>query len=170
MSDPSRLTDALDNARDSFRHAHGTPTFEPTINASTDANDGEVQIQKACRLIEAATVLQQSGEYYGSVLEHAFASVERTLEGYLIAFADYEVTDFHDHTTVYRRGKQQVPLTTETLETLEALYDDRRTEHYYGTTVTTKRQAETLLEVAVALHDHIVQFDPELTRYCNCGK
>jgi DNA replicative helicase MCM subunit Mcm2 (Cdc46/Mcm family) len=115
-------------------------------------------------------VLQQSGEYYGSVPEHAFASIERTLEGYLIAFADYEVTDFHDHTTVYRRGKQQVPLTPETLETLEALYDDRRTEHYYGTTVTTKRQAETMLKVAVALHDHIVRFDPKLTGYCNCGK
>ncbi|MFT4921559.1 MAG: hypothetical protein ACI8XM_000760 [Haloarculaceae archaeon] len=104
MSDPSRLTAALDAARDSFRHAHGAPTFEPTIDASTDADEGEVQIQKACRLIEAATILQQSGEYYGSVLEHAFAAIERTLEGYLIAFADYEVTDFHDHTTVYPPG------------------------------------------------------------------
>lgn len=118
MSDPAQLTDALDAARDSFRHAHGAPTFEPTINAGVGADDGEVQIQKACRLIEAATVLEESGDYHGSVLEHAFATIERTLEGYLIAFGDYEVADFHDHTRVYERGHQQVPLTSETLDTL----------------------------------------------------
>jgi hypothetical protein len=51
---------------------------------------------------------------------------------------------------------------------LAALYDDRRTEHYYGTTVTTERQAETMREVASALHEHLVQFESDLVRYWNC--
>jgi len=169
VTDPTRLTDALAVARDSFRHAHGAPTFEPGVDSSPDADEGIVQVQKACRLLGTGAALQDEGAFCGSVLEHAFAAIERTLEGYLIAFADYEVRDFHDHAAVYDRGRQQVPLESETLEVLEALYDDRRTEHYYGTTVTTERQAEAMLDVATALHDHIVQFDTEVTRYCQCS-
>lgn len=168
MSDPARLVEALEDARDAFQHAHGVPTFEPGIDASQDAADGEVQLQKACRLLHVARLLREEGAYYGSVLEHAFAAVERSLEGYLIAYAGYDVVDFRDHATVYERARHQVPLEPATLDSLAALYDDRRTEHYYGTTVTTERQADVMLEVAAALHDHVVGFDPELRGYCSC--
>lgn len=170
MSDPDRLQEALDAARDSFEHAHGAPNFEPDINASRDATGAEVQIQKACRLRFVATILQEEGAYFGSVLEHAFATIERSLEGYLIAFAGYEVEDFRDHSTVYDRARRQVPLDADTIDTLEALYHDRRTEHYYGTTVTTEGQAVTMLTAATVLHEHIVQFEPELIRYCSCER
>lgn len=76
--------------------------------------------------------------------------------------------DFQDHSTVYERARQQVPLTADTIDRLEALYHDRRTEHYYGTTITTECQAGAMVEAATVLHDYIIQLEPDLTRYCNC--
>lgn len=170
MSDPTELIDALDAAEDAFAHAHGEPTFEPHIDASSHADDGAVQIQKACRLLQAARVLQDRGEYYTSVLEHGFAVIERTLEGYLVCFTGADPADFHDHETAYRRAREQAPIEGATLETIEALYDARRTEHYYGTAVSTERQADELLRAASALHEYLVGFDTDLRRYCVCDE
>lgn len=168
MTDPTELTDAIDRTADAFSHAHGTPAFEPGIDASPDVESGKVQVQKGCRLLLAAESLQRNGEYYTSVVEHAFTAIERTLEGYLIRFAGSEPSDFHDHETVYRQAQRQAPLERDTLEALEALYSTRRTEHYYGTTVATERQATELLTVAEGLHEYVVGFEPVLEGYCSC--
>lgn len=168
MSDPAELTEALDDAEDAFAHAHGRPVFEPDINSGSDADAADVLLQKACRLLLAADCLQDEGEFYTSILEHAFAAIERTLEGYLVAFTGAEPSDFHDHEDTYRRARGQVPLTKGTLESLEALYAARRTGHYYGTTVTTERQASEMLTAARRLHSHVVGFDPDLERFCVC--
>lgn len=168
MSDPADLTEVLDAAEDAFAHAHGTPNFEPEIASDADAAAGEVQIQKGCRLLEAARVLNDEGDYYTSILEHSFAAVERTLEGYLVCFTGADPDDFHDHESAYQRARGQVPLEDATLETIEALYAARRTEHYYGTTFSTERQAAQMLRAATVLHEHVVGFDAELYRYCAC--
>lgn len=69
---------------------------------------------------------------------------------------------------MYDRASRQTPLETETLDAIKALYTTRRTEHYYGTNVTTKQQADGMLDVATILHDHLVAFD--LKRYCQCER
>lgn len=51
MSDPTDLMEGIEAAEDAFSHASGRPRFEPEINAGSDADEGEVQIQKACRLL-----------------------------------------------------------------------------------------------------------------------
>lgn len=170
MSDPADLLDALTEAEDAFEHAHGKPEFEPGIDAGSDASPGAVRIQKGCRLLVAAATLRSDDDHFTSVLEHAFAAIERTLEGYLVAIAGADPVVFHDHEEVYDRAKRQTPLETSTLESIQALYAARRTEHYYGTSVTTRRQASAMLDVATILHDHLVGFDQELERYCQCGR
>lgn len=170
MSDPTELVDALAEAEDAFEHAHGRPEFEPGVDAASDTPPGKVRIQKGCRLLLAANTLESDGDHFTSVLEHAFAAIERTLEGYLVAIAGDDPATFHDHTTVYDRAKRQAPVTTRTLDSIQALYAARRTEHYYGTSVTTRRQADTMLEVAKILHRHLVGFDPDLRRYCRCDR
>lgn len=65
MSDPTELLEGIAAAEDAFSHASGRPKFEPEINAAADADDGEVQIQKACRLL---------------VLAHEIDSPIRTIE------------------------------------------------------------------------------------------
>jgi len=62
MSDPTDLLDGIAAAEEAFSHASGRPTFEPEINSGTDADDGEVQIQKACRLLGMANEIDTPGE------------------------------------------------------------------------------------------------------------
>ncbi|RBI63872.1 DNA-binding protein [halophilic archaeon] len=156
-------------AEDAFGHAHGRPTFEPGLNAGTDASDGEVQIQKACRLIDLTHKIDEAGEYYGAILEHSFIVIEHTLQGYLLAMTGADAMDLRDHTSPYEFAKGQVPLEDTTVESLKNLYHARRTEHYYGTTVTTEAQAIAMQRVATAVHGHIVTFDPQLKRLCQCS-
>jgi hypothetical protein len=168
MSDPTDLLDEISVAEDAFGHAHGQPEFEPTLNADTDARDGEVQIQKACRTIELTTRIDELGEYYGAILEHSFIVIEHTLQGYLLAMTGTDERELRDHTSPYEFAKGQVPLEDGTIESLKTLYDSRRTDHYYGTTVTTKGQAHAMWNVAITVHEHILSFDTELERYCQC--
>lgn len=169
MSDPGELLDAIAAAEDAFGHAHGQPTFEPEINSAPDASEGEVQIQKACRLLTLVRELDNVGDYYGAVLEHSFIAIEHTLQGYLLAMTGTDATDLQDHSSPYEFAKGQVPLEVDTVETLQMLYDARRTEHYYGTTVTTREQAEQMHAVATLVHDHVVSFDHETERHCLCS-
>jgi exonuclease I len=168
MSDPKEIKELLGAAEDAFGHAEGRPEFEPELNASQDAESGEVQIQKACRLLDLARKIDEVGEYYGAVLEHSFIAVEHTFQGYLLAIAGADERELRDHTSPYELAKGQVPLEDETVEALSALYDARRTRHYYGTTVTTEQQAHTVRALATAVHEHVVGFDSEIERFCVC--
>lgn len=141
------------------------------MNASPSAGDGEVQIQKACRLLAVTAAIDDIddiGEYYGATLEHSFIVVEHTLQGYLLAMTGIDETELRNHDSPYRFAKGRVPLEDDTIDSLKALYDARRTEHYYGTTVTTAQQAAAMRAVATAVHAHVVSFDTELSQWCDC--
>lgn len=169
MSDPTELRARIDAAEDAFTHARGQPTFEPELNASGDASDGEVQIQKACRLLSLTGIIDDVGAYYGAVLEHSFIAIEHTLQGYLLAMTGVDAVELQNHDSPYASAKGRVPLEDSTIDSLKALYDARRTEHYYGTTVTTEGQARTMRAVAMAVHEYVVTFDPEIERFCLCS-
>lgn len=168
MSDPTELVEHLEAVEDAFSHAHGRPQFEPGLNSSPDASDGEVQIQKACRLLDLTSEIGSLGPYYGAILEHSFIVVEHTLQGYLLAMTGVDASELRDHTSPYKFAKGQVPLSDDTLDSLRNVYDARRTEHYYGTTVTTEAQARNMREVAAAIHEHVVTFDHEIEQFCRC--
>lgn len=169
MGDPKDLLERLDAAEDAFSHAVGRPVFEPAVNASTDAEPGEVPLQKACRLLTVAHELEDVGEYYSAILEFSFIAIEQSLQAYLLAMTAVEEHRLRDHDRPYELAKGQVPLTGETLDRLQRLYDARRTDHYYGTTVTTRQQAVAMRDVATAVHNHVVGFDHALERYCRCS-
>jgi len=169
MSDPTALLDRLDAAEDAFGHAAGRPVFEPELNASTEADPGEVPLQKACRLLAVAHELDDVGEYYSAILESSFIAIEHTLQAYLLAMTGVEEHRLRDHDRPYELAKGQVPLTDETIDRLRRLYDTRRTDHYYGTTVTTRQQAVAMRELAVTVHDHVIRFDHTLERFCCCS-
>lgn len=168
MSDPADLLAEIAAAEDAFAHATGEPRFEPGLNSRADADDGEVRIQKACRLLELTDQVDDLGEYYGAILEHSFIVIEHTLSGYLLAVTGTDSAELRDHHNPYEYARGQVPLEDETLASLKRLYDHRRTSHYYDTTVTTADQAARMRTVAKMVHDHIVGFDVELERFCLC--
>ncbi|MFC7057044.1 DNA-binding protein [Halovenus salina] len=168
MSDPSAVLDRLDAAEDAFSHAAGRPAFEPNVNAAPDADAGEVALQKACRLLTVAHDLEQVGDYYGAMLESSFIAIEHTLQSYLLTLTGVAEHDLRDHDRPYELAKGRVPLTADTIDRLETLYDARRTDHYYGTTVTTRKQATAMRDLGSSVHDHIVGFDQTLGTFCNC--
>ena len=169
MGDPTDLLAEIAAAEDAFTHASGRPTFEPDVNAGADADEGEIQIQKACRLLALAHEIDTLGEYYGAILEHSFIVIEHTLQGYLLAVTGIDAVELRDHEAPYEFARGRVPLEDETIASLQRLYDARRTSHYYGTTVTTADQAERMRRVARLVHEHIVTFDPALEQYCRCS-
>lgn len=169
MSDPSELLERVKAAEDAFGHAHGEPNFEPGLNPTTDARDGEVQTQKACRLLELTHSIDEIGEYYGAVLERSFLIIEHTFQGYLLTMTGTDANELRDHVSPYEFAKGQVPLEDSTIESLKVLYDTRRTEHYYGTSVTTESQANTMRAVAEFVHEHVVTFDNDIERFCLCS-
>jgi len=168
MSDPTELRERIAAAEDAFGHARGQPTFEPKLNSGPDATDGEVQIQKACRLLSLAHDIDELGDYCGAILEHSFIVIEQTLQGYLLVLTGVDANELRNHDSPYELAKGRVPLSDETIESLKALYDARRTKHYYGTTVTTAEQAEAVRAVATTLHEHIVAFDHRTENFCLC--
>lgn len=168
MSDPSTLLNQLDAAEDAFSHTAGHPEFEPGVNASPEAEPGEVPLQKACRLLTVAHELDDTGEYYSAILESSFVSIEQTLQGYLLAMTGVEEHQLRDHNRPYELAKGQVPLTDKTINRLETLYDARRTDHYYGTTVTTHQQATAMRDLATAVHGHITGFEYTIEQFCRC--
>lgn len=170
MSDPAELREAIEAAEDAFSHADGRPEFEPDLNAAADASSGEVQIQKACRLLELARRIEEVGEYYGAIFEHSLIAIEHTFQGYLLAMTGVDEAELRDHTSPYTFAKGQVPLEDRTIEDLKNLYEARRTKHYYGTTVTTKTQAERIRAVATIVHEHIVTFDQQTEQFCRCDQ
>lgn len=168
MSDPEQLRELLATAEDAFGHAHGRPVFEPEIDATPEASERKVQIQTACRLLKLGNEIGRIGEYYGAILEHAFIIIAHTLQGYLLTMTGTEPEEIRDHTAPYEFAKGQVPLEDSTIDTLQRLYQTRRTKHYYGTTVTTELQAETMHKIARQVHEQVVTFDHELDRWCQC--
>ncbi|MDB2293283.1 hypothetical protein PM085_13475 [Halorubrum ezzemoulense] len=170
MSNLDRIAERLAAAENAFAHADGRPKFEPEVNASRDAEPGEVAIQKACRLLEVVEGIDDLGAYYGAILEHSFIVIEQTLQGYLFARTGVDERELRNHTAPYELAKGRVPLEDRTLDRLAAVYDDRRMSHYYGTTVTTAAQANRMREVAMAVHDHLVSFDGRLGTFCRCTR
>lgn len=167
MSDPANLRNALQSVQDAFAHANGVPAFEPGLNASPDAGEGEVAIQKACRLLDLNEEIV-TGAYYGAIVEHSFIAIEHTLQGYLLELTGVEGHELRNHTTPYTAARGRVPVSKPLLSDIHGLYDDRRTAHYYGTTVTTQEQAESLAAFARRFYETIVGHSTDLEDYCNC--
>lgn len=87
MSDPQEIRDALARVEDAFHHGSGTPEFEPELDAAGEATEGRVVLQKGCRHLDAASTRLLAADFYTSVIEASFATIERTLEGYLVLVA-----------------------------------------------------------------------------------
>lgn len=85
-----------------------------------------------------------------------------------MAITGIDANELRDHDSPYEFAKGRVPLEDDTIASLKRLYDARRTTHYYGTTVTTADQAETMRAVATLVHEHLVTFDLELEQFCLC--
>lgn len=153
MSDPNRIVAGIDDAEDAFEYVtRGTPDFETGIS---QGEEWKTQLTKGCRYLESTRMLRSQDGFNGAVVELSFGAIERTLEAYLLWDTADDLSQFHDHETVYDRAAERGLFERETARRLKELYGRNRTEHYYGGSVPTQQEADAMFELATDVHDFV---------------
>lgn len=151
-SDPTAITNALTDSIDAFNEQGiGIPTYEDGID--TDA-DWKTQLTKGCRLLRAVSEIPAE-TYYTASIELCFGAIERSLEAFALSEGGNELAEFHDHTYCYERAAALGLLSRETADRLEGLYDENRTDSYYGGKRPTVEQAEAIQRLADEIHRYV---------------
>ena len=161
--DNSDVEDLLDEAQTLFERP-GTG-FEEGL----DVNDPTLlQLRKACRLIDAAQFLEKEDGYYTVIIEASFAAIERSIQFYLLDTGLIHEDEYVNHEQVYQRGEDAGLYSREFADKLMNLWRNNRSETYYREGIATEDRAEKMLELAEAIHGHILQLAGE-NHECICG-
>lgn len=154
--DNSHIEDALDRTQELFDQAPAQ--VEPGLEVeSADL----LQLRKACRLLETARHLQSENGYYTVVIETSFAAIERTLQFYLLKNDFLYPDEYVNHREVYERGSEAGLYSNNFKEKLVALWRNNRSRSYYREGVGSKARADHMLELAAAIHNHVLQLAGE---------
>lgn len=165
-SDPNEIRRAIDTALDAFNEeGRGMPTPEDAID--TDA-DWKSQLTKGCRLLAAIELIAGDG-YHTATIELAFGAIERSLEAYALSEGGDDLEDFHGHTHCYERVRALGLFSRETARDLEGLYDNNRTDSYYGGRRPTQEQAEAMRALSGSIHAFTTDQIRE-GRVCTCDR
>jgi hypothetical protein len=152
----SEIEDLLDQATSLFERPG--ENFE----AGLDVDDpGLLQLRKACRLIDAAKFLQDRNGYYTVIVETSFAAIERTIQFYLLDTGLLHEDEYVNHAEVYERGTEAGLYSHEFAGKLDNLWRNNRSDTYYREGVATEERAEKMLELADAIHGHILHLAGE---------
>lgn len=166
MSDPSQIVAGIEAAQDAFEYrGRGAPEYEQDVSRESQ---WKTQLTKACRYLESARSLRATDGYNGAVVELCFAVVERSLEAYLLWNTDDDLSEYHDHETVYGRAAERGLFDAGTAEDLKRLYGRNRTEHYYGRLVPTQQKEDAMFSLADAVHEYVGDQVRE-GGVCTCG-
>jgi hypothetical protein len=161
--DNSDIEDLLDEAQTLFESS-GTE-FEEGLNVDDPTL---LQLRKACRLIDAAQFLEQEDGYYTVIIEASFAAIERSIQFYLLDTGLLHEDEYVNHEEVYQRGEDAGLYSGEFADKLTNLWRNNRSDTYYREGVATEDRAEKMLELAEAVHSHILQLAGE-SHECICN-
>lgn len=158
----SRIEDLLDQVRTLFDER------PETVETGLAVDKADLlQLRKACRLLAAATHLKEANGYYTLVIEASFAAIERTLQFYLLNKNFLQPEEYVDHRTVYERSHQAGLYDEAFKEKLIGLWRDNRSRSYYREGVGSEQRAEKMLELAKAVHSHVLQL-AGYSHECSC--
>ncbi len=150
--DPKAVNEALQENEEAFSHYYQDSQLEEGLDPHDQI---KTQHHKACRLIEACHTLRKNDGYYTSVMEMSFAAIERSLEWYVLAQSNDEVSDFQTHRYAYDRAAELGLFSQSLCDDLFQSYKNNRSAAYYRDTVATKEQADKLFHLAKTLHEFI---------------
>ncbi|WP_233740805.1 hypothetical protein [Halobaculum saliterrae] len=161
--DDSDVEDLLDEATTLFERPgnqfeEGLDVDDPTL----------LQLKKACRMIDAAQFLQQEDGYYTVVIEASFSAIERTIQFYLLDTGLLHEDEYINHENVYQMGEDAGLYTKEFAGKLTNLWRNNRSDTYYREGIATEERARKMLELAKAVHSHVLQLAGE-SHECICN-
>ncbi len=160
--DNSDVEDLLDEAQTLFERS-GTG-FEEGLNVDDPTL---LQLRKACRLIDAAQFLEQEDGYYTVIIEASFAAIERSIQFYLLDTGLLYEDEYVNHEEVYQRGEDAGLYSGEFADKLMNLWRNNRSDTYYREGIASEDRAEKMIELAEAIHSHILQLAGE-SHECIC--
>lgn len=161
--DDSNIEDLLDEAQTLFERS-GTG-FEEGLDVDDPAL---LQLRKACRLIDAAQFLEREDGYYTVIVEASFAAIERSIQFYLLDTGLLHEDEYVNHEEVYQRGEDAGLYGRGFAGKLTNLWRNNRSDTYYREGIATEDRAEKMLELAEAIHSHILRLAGE-NHECICG-
>ncbi|MCL7416884.1 MAG: hypothetical protein M8354_03470 [Halalkalicoccus sp.] len=91
------------------------------------------------------------------MIEASFAAIERSIQYYLLEKDFLAPEEYVDHTVVYRRGEEAGLYNAEIRDRLAALWRNNRSKTYYREGGGTADRAAIMLDLAQALHQHVLQ-------------
>lgn len=161
--DNSNIEDLLDEATTLFERPgnqfeEGLDVDDPTL----------LQLKKACRMIDAAQFLQQEDGYYTVIIETSFAAIERTIQFYLLDTGLLHEDEYINHENVYQKGEDAGLYTEEFAGKLTNLWRNNRSDTYYREGIATRQRARKMLELAEAVHSHVLQLAGD-SHECICN-
>lgn len=163
-NDPNDITSAIAYAQDAFdgTATFGQPTYEDGI---VSEDDWTAQLTKGCQLIDGARTIRDHNGHHTAVIELCFGAIERSLQAWLLSQTGDEPEDLQDHETPYQRA-DDAGLFDGVGEQLGLLYQNNRTQSYYANRTPTEEQANTMFELAQAIHDYVADLIDR--GYCHC--
>lgn len=150
--DDSDVEDLLDEAQRLFRGSGAEP------EDGLDVDDPALlQLRKSCRLNDAANFLNDANGYYTVIVETSFAAIERTIQFYLLETGLLHEDEYVNHEDVYRMGENAGLYSDVFADKLLNLWRNNRSETYYREGVATADRAEKMIDLAEAIHSHVLQ-------------
>jgi len=156
----NELEAALGDAEDAFQRK----PQNPEVGLEHVSDPAVLQLRKSCRLLDAAGFLLDRNGHFTVIIESSFVAIERSIQFY-VEEKGYDVAG-QRHTEVYELGVRAGLFSRDVADRLEELWRENRSESYYRTGVAGEYRARTIYELAVQLHDEIVQLTR--TRDCLC--
>lgn len=154
------LESALGDAEDAFQRKPANPE----VGLEHVSDPAILQLRKACRLLDAAGFLLKRNGHFTIIIEACFVSIERSVQ-FFVEEKGYDVAG-QRHTEVYDLGVRAGLFSQDIADRLEELWRENRSESYYRTGVAGEYRARTIYQLAVKLHEEIVQLTR--TRDCIC--
>jgi len=151
---------ALGNAEDAFQR---TPE-NPEVGLEHVEDPADLQLRKACRLLDAAKFLLERNGHFTVIIEASFVAIERSIQFY-VEEKNYDVPG-QRHTEVYELGVRAGLFSQDIADRLEELWRENRSESYYRTGIAGEYRARTVHRLAATLHEEIVE--ETRTRDCIC--
>lgn len=128
------------------------------VETGLDVDSAELlQLRKACRVLDAAETLAAENGWHTVVIELSFAAIERTLQFYLLENDFLTPDEYIDHETIYEQSHKAGLYNESFKKKLIGVWRDNRSHSYYRGGVGSDKRAETMLELAEAIHDHVLQ-------------
>ncbi|MDY6765498.1 MAG: hypothetical protein SV377_07455 [Halobacteria archaeon] len=159
----SSIEDLLDEVKTLFDER------PETVETGLEVDSASLlQLRKACRLLTAANHLRQENGYYTVVIEVSFAAIERTFQFYLLEKGLLHPDEYIGHQMIYEQGHRAGLYNEEFKEKLFDVWQDNRSHSYYRGGVGSEGRAEKMLELAEAIHNHVLQLAGQ-SHECICN-